>query len=147
MEDDEEDTPLPFPANPLQIADSRPENMPLIQTTPRFRNSGSVPSVVSPVHRSLHGAVELGFLSTPSGSTDDSLLHNLILFPGGDSGFTALVQNASEQSGEEDEQDEGKGEEREEDRTSVEVRIGRKLREIGDHFQQEHMQLISVFGT
>lgn len=67
---------------------------------------------------------------------------DLILFPGGDSGFTALVPNASEQSGEDDEQDEGKGEEREEDRTSVEVQIGRKLREIGDHFQQEHMQLV-----
>lgn len=48
----------------------------------------------------------------------------------------------SEESGEEEQQDEGKGEEREEVRTSVEVQIGRKLREIGDCFQQEHMQLV-----
>ncbi|KAK2846266.1 hypothetical protein Q7C36_011120 [Tachysurus vachellii] len=143
MEDDEEDTPLPFTSSPIEIEDTRRENMPLIQTTPRFRNSGSIPNAVSPLHCSLHGAFELGLLSAPSGSTDDSqaLLHNLILFPGEDSGFTALVPPASEQSGEDDEQDEGKGEEREEDRTSLEVQIGRKLREIGDHFQQEHMHL------
>ncbi|KAB5517054.1 hypothetical protein PHYPO_G00185050 [Pangasianodon hypophthalmus] len=147
MEDDEEDTPLPITANQIEIADTRRGNMPLIQTTPRFRNSGSVPNAVSPLRRSLHGAVGLGFLSAPSGSADDSqaLLHNLIFFPGGDSGFAARVPSASEESGEEEQQDEGKGEERDEDRTSVEVQIGRKLREIGDHFQQEHMQLFMQY--
>ncbi|KAF5887825.1 bmf2 isoform X1, partial [Clarias magur] len=140
MEDDEEDTPLPFTVAPLEIADTQRGNMPLIQTTPRFRNSGSVPNAVSPIHRSLHGAVGLGFVSTPS---DDSqaLLHNLIFYPGGDSGFGVRVPSASEEPGEEEQQDEGKGDDREEDRASVEVQIGRKLREIGDHFQQEHMQL------
>lgn len=75
MEDDEEDTPLPFTVAPLEIADVQRGNMPLIQTTPRFRNPGSVPNAVSPLHRSLHGAVGLGFVSTPS---DDSqaLLHS-----------------------------------------------------------------------
>ncbi|XP_053497616.1 BCL2 modifying factor 2 [Ictalurus furcatus] len=133
MEDDEEDTPLQITSNQTEIADTRRGNMPLIQTTPRFRNSGSVPNAVSPLHRSLHGAVGLGFLSTPSGSADDSqaLLHNLIF----------RVPSASEESGEEEPQDEGKGEEREDDRTNVEVQIGRRLREIGDDFQQEHMQL------
>lgn len=78
MEDEEEDTPLQITSNQTDIADTRRGNMPLIQTTPRFRNSGSVPNAVSPLHRSLHGAVGLGFLSTPSGSADDSqaLLHS-----------------------------------------------------------------------
>lgn len=78
MEDEDEDTPLPFTANQLEPADTRRENMPLIQTTPRFRNSGSVPNAASPLHRSLHGAVGLGLLSTPSGASDDSqaLLHS-----------------------------------------------------------------------
>ncbi|XP_060769542.1 BCL2 modifying factor 2 [Neoarius graeffei] len=140
MEDDEEDTPLPSPANRIEVADTRRGNMPVIQTTPRFRNSGSISHTISALHRSLHGAVGLGLLSTPS---DDSqaLLHNLIFFPGGDSGFTAHVPSVSEESGEEEQQDDEKRDEREEDRTSVEVQIGRKLREIGDHFQQEHMQL------
>lgn len=70
------------------------------------------------------------------------LCADLIFFPGGDSGLSACVMSASEESGEEEQQEEGKGKEREENRVSVEVQIGRKLREIGDHFQQEHMQLV-----
>lgn len=72
---------------------------------------------------------------------------DLICFPGGDGGFPARVPPASDESGEEEQQDEGKGEEREEDGTSVEVQIGRKLREIADDFQQEHMQLVSLTTT
>lgn len=67
---------------------------------------------------------------------------DLIFYPGGDSGFGVRVPSASEEPGVDEQQDEGKGDEREEDRTSVEVQIGRKLREIGDHLQQEHMQLV-----
>lgn len=78
MEDEEEDTPLHVTPSQIAIPDARRGNMPLIQTTPRFRNSGPVPNALSPLHRSLRGAVGLGFVSTPSGSGDDSqaLLHS-----------------------------------------------------------------------
>ncbi|KAF7694520.1 BCL2 modifying factor 2 [Silurus meridionalis] len=140
MEDDEEDTPLPITSNQISIADGRRENMPLIQTTPHLWTSGFDQNAVSLRHRSLHGSTGLGFLSTPPGSADDSQrLLQYVFFPGGESGFGARVP--SEEAGDGDQQDEGKGDERDEDRTSVEVQIGRKLREIGDHLQQEHMQL------
>lgn len=82
------------------------------------------------------------FTSSKHVTDDFTPCADLIFFPGGDSDFSAHVPSASEDSGEEEQQDEGKGEEREDDRTSVEVQIGRKLREIGDHFQQEQMQLV-----
>ncbi|KAL1254089.1 hypothetical protein QQF64_016318 [Cirrhinus molitorella] len=47
------------------------------------------------------------------------------------------------------EEDQGRPEEKEDEHdigTSVEVQIGRKLREMGDHFQQEHLQLFTQRG-
>ncbi|NP_001038938.1 BCL2 modifying factor 2 isoform X1 [Danio rerio] len=63
--------------------------------------------------------------------------------------FPALFEPALDglQNAEQREQDEGRPEEKEEDRDagiSVEVQIGRKLREMGDQFQQEHLQLVRV---
>uniref|UniRef100_A0A8C2F9E7 BCL2 modifying factor 2 n=1 Tax=Cyprinus carpio TaxID=7962 RepID=A0A8C2F9E7_CYPCA len=47
------------------------------------------------------------------------------------------------------EEDEGRPEEKEEERDvgiSVEIQIGRKLREMGDQFQQDHLQLVRVIS-
>ena len=52
---------------------------------------------------------------------------------------------AREEGQEQEEADEGRPEGKEEDApegTSVEVQIGRKLREIGDQFQQEHLETV-----
>lgn len=54
----------------------------------------------------------------------------------------------------EEEEEEGRGEEHdrmaerpgEQAGVSAEVQIGRKLREIGDKFQQDHLELVSVCG-
>lgn len=65
--------------------------------------------------------------------------------------FPALFEPALDglQNAEQREQDEGRPDEKEEDRDagiSVEVQIGRKLREMGDQFQQEHLQLFTQRG-
>jgi len=64
--------------------------------------------------------------------------------------FEPMEDRGERQTGEEEE--EGRGEEddrmaerpEEEAGVSVEVRIGRKLREIGDKFQQDHVELVSL---
>ncbi|XP_062857124.1 BCL2 modifying factor 2 isoform X2 [Trichomycterus rosablanca] len=62
----------------------------------------------------------------------------------GDAEFVPHCPAVAEDLGDEEQQDEGKMEEEEEEdqeRMNVEVQIGRKLRQIGDQFQEEHMQL------
>lgn len=138
MEDDAEETPLPFTASEMDGGHAGRENTPRIRTRPRFQTSSSVHNTLTPIPRSLYGSQDVRRLSsTPSGSTADSQarLHDLIFFPGGDSGFGARGSPASEQTGGAKEQDEGKWREREE-----EMQIGRRLRVIGDHFQRERMQ-------
>uniref|UniRef100_A0AAY5ELL9 Uncharacterized protein n=1 Tax=Electrophorus electricus TaxID=8005 RepID=A0AAY5ELL9_ELEEL len=74
----------------------------------------------------------------------------LIFFPEGDPEFGAHFLTVSEPphaTAEEDEEEEevGMPEERDEEArpgASVEVQIGRKLREIGDQFHEEHLQLV-----
>ncbi|KAK1805605.1 hypothetical protein P4O66_019888, partial [Electrophorus voltai] len=124
--------------------------MPLLQTTPRCRVMASGPDAAPPsgrarpLQRSLHGAVGLGLVSTPTTTTEETraLLHS-------DPEFGAHFLTVSEPphaTAEEDEEEEevGMPEERDEEArpgASVEVQIGRKLREIGDQFHEEHLQL------
>ncbi|XP_051732081.1 BCL2 modifying factor 2 [Ctenopharyngodon idella] len=65
--------------------------------------------------------------------------------------FPALFEPVPDgvQNIEEREADEGRAEEKDDERDmgiSVEVQIGRKLREMGDQFQQEHLQLFTHRG-
>lgn len=65
--------------------------------------------------------------------------------------FPALFEPVPDgvQNVEEREADEGRPEEKEDERdvgVSVEIQIGRKLREMGDQFQQEHLQLVRVIS-
>lgn len=57
------------------------------------------------------------------------------------------------EEGQQEEEEEGRGEEnerraegaQEQAGLSAEAQIGRKLREIGDRFQQDHIELVSLF--
>lgn len=65
--------------------------------------------------------------------------------------FPALFEPVPDgvQNVEEREADEGRPEEKEDERDmgiSVEIQIGRKLREMGDQFQQEHLQMFTHRG-
>ncbi|KAL7872617.1 hypothetical protein SRHO_G00076000 [Serrasalmus rhombeus] len=174
MEDEEEDLPLPSHCcgRPLEdrattnratlIDNSTPSSggggrMPLLQTIPRCRATGSATAppcgTAGPLHRPLHSTVGLGLVSSPTGSAEETraLLHSLIFFPEGDPGFAPHfpatsepnLPAAREEEQEQEEEGEGRPEGKEEDAQegmSVEVQIGRKLREIGDQFQQEHLE-------
>lgn len=133
MEDEEEDSPLP---TEIQDADRVRQDMPLIHTMPRCQLSGSASNAVSPLHR----AVGLGLVPTSSAEDSQVLLQSLI-FPERDAGFVPYCSTEPEElDGEQ--QDARRVEETEEEgqeRTSVEVQIGQKLREIGDRFQREHI--------
>ncbi|XP_076872733.1 BCL2 modifying factor 2 [Brachyhypopomus gauderio] len=138
--------------------------MPLLQTTPRCRVMASDPDAVPPsgrtrsLQRSLHGTVGLGLVSTPTATAEDTraLLHSLIFFPEGDPEFgtrflsvpelpnAATEEEEQWQEEEVKEEEVGRPEEKDEEErpgASVEVQIGRKLREIGDQFHEEHLQL------
>lgn len=62
------------------------------------------------------------------------------------------MEDRGERQIEEEEEEEGRGEEddrmaerpEEQAGVSVEAQIGRKLREIGDKFQQDHVELVSL---
>lgn len=62
------------------------------------------------------------------------------------------MEDRGERPIEEEEEEEGRGEEddrmaerpEEQAGVSVEAQIGRKLREIGDKFQQDHVELVSL---
>ncbi|TUD52965.1 hypothetical protein Baya_16722 [Bagarius yarrelli] len=154
MEDDVDETPLQFTSSETDAGHASRDNMSRIQTRLHMQTSSSVHNALVPFPRSLYRAQDVRRLpSATAGSTTDSQaqLHDLIFFPGGDSGFS--VSPASEQAGREKEQDEGKWREREEDRQHVEMQIrrrlrvemqiGQRLRMIGDHFQRERMQRVS----
>lgn len=67
----------------------------------------------------------------------------LNFLPGGDAAFVPHCPPLADVLEEEEQQDE-EAEEEEEDqaRLSVEVQIGQKLRQIGDQFQEDHVQLV-----
>uniref|UniRef100_A0A3B4CVQ0 Uncharacterized protein n=1 Tax=Pygocentrus nattereri TaxID=42514 RepID=A0A3B4CVQ0_PYGNA len=158
MEDEEEDLPLPShccgrpledraTTNRATLSDnSTPSSggggrMPLLQTIPRCRATGSATAppcgTAGPLHRPL-----------PTGSAEETraLLHS---DPGFAPHFPATSEPnlpaAREEEQEQEEEGEGRPEGKEEDAQegmSVEVQIGRKLREIGDQFQQEHLETV-----
>lgn len=61
--------------------------------------------------------------------------------------FPALFEPVPDANSEESEVEERRTEDKDDEHeagTSVEVQIGRKLREMGDHFQREHLQLVRM---
>lgn len=133
------------------------DNMPLLQTVPRCRATGSGPDtshscgMAGPLNRPLHSTVGFGLVSSPTGSAEETraLLQSLIFFPEESQALSEPNLPAlREEEQEEELEDGGRPDRKEEDAQegmSVEVQIGRKLREIGDQFQQEHLEMFRQY--
>ncbi|XP_072533011.1 BCL2 modifying factor 2 [Salminus brasiliensis] len=164
MEDEEEDLPVVshYLGRPIEDRGTHNratvnDNMPLLQTIPRCRTTGSGPDasppcgMTGPLHRPLHSTVGLGLVSSPTGSAEETraLLHSLIFFP---EDFPAMSEQnlpaARVEEQEEEVEDKDRPDRKEEEAQegmSVEVQIGRKLREIGDQFQQDHLEMFMQY--
>ncbi len=79
-----------------------------------------------------------------------NIIYKYCFYPKGNAGFRAHFPALFEpvlDGTQNTEEDEGRPEEKADERDvgiSVEIQIGRKLREMGDQFQQEHLQLVRV---
>ncbi|XP_066533788.1 BCL2 modifying factor 2 [Hoplias malabaricus] len=123
--------------------------MPLVQTVPRCRASGSRTASSCGTASALQRTVGLGLVSSPSTPAEDttSLLRSLIFFPEGEPEFPPHFPAREEEHGQQEPIEEEAHDIRMERRAeegeevmSVEVQIGQKLREIGDQFQRDHLE-------
>uniref|UniRef100_A0A8B9RD69 Uncharacterized protein n=1 Tax=Astyanax mexicanus TaxID=7994 RepID=A0A8B9RD69_ASTMX len=167
MEDEEEDLPVvsqlgkPTEDRGTYNRATVNDNMPVVQTVPRYRATGSGPDAspscgtTGPLNRPLHSTVGLGLVSMMMMMMmvmariimNGLNMHTGLLFFPED--FPAMSEPnlpaAREEEQEEEVEDGGRPDRKEEDAQegmSVEVQIGRKLREIGDQFQQEHLEMV-----